>query len=315
MTSQHRYLKPLVIASTAIAIALSFSCSTMKRQASARNVRDVNYANKSGFRQSRDLQRSSITGSVAQPNSQRSSLIIPIDGSAPVKIISKSQSRPNTTVAASNGDLMSTGKVLEALVVPSQPGFVRSPYTQPARLIVVKEATPGSTMICPYTHKPFIVPTGFVNAPAPKPRTDNIVSTQPRSTTPVESSTLTPAVASNRQSSISSGSEFGSVFPSSDAAKTSPLKSNFANAPVNITPPTEGAAMQEAPYGELIPGRPGFVNSPYAAKNQLVDVTGLPVGMEVKCPYSGKLFRVPSAEMASSKATAPSTTPEQPARN
>ena len=314
MTSQHRYLKPLVIASTAIAIALSFSCSTMKRQASARSVRDVNYANKSGFRQNREMQRSSITGSVAEANSQRSSLIIPIDGSAPVKILTKPQSQPNTTVLAGNADMMSTGKVLEAIVVTSQPGFVRSPYTQPARLIVVKEATPGSTMICPYTHKPFIVPSGFVNAPAPKPRTDNIVSTQPRNTTPSESTKPGTTVASNK-TSVSSGSEFGSVFPTSDAAKSSPLKSNFANAPVNITPPTEGAAMQEVPYGELIPGRPGFVNSPYAAKNQLVDVTGLPVGMEVKCPYSGKLFRVPSAEMASSKTTTPSTSPEQPASN
>lgn len=39
--------------------------------------------------------------------------------------------------------------------------------------------------------------------------------------------------------------------------------------------------------------RPGFVQSPYGNPGQLVDVTGLPSGFEVKCPYTGKLFRVP----------------------
>lgn len=52
------------------------------------------------------------------------------------------------------------------------------------------------------------------------------------------------------------------------------------------------------PFGTTIPWRPGFVNSPFAAKNQLVDVTGLPVGMEVKCPYTGKLFMVPPGTSA-----------------
>jgi hypothetical protein len=60
-----------------------------------------------------------------------------------------------------------------------------------------------------------------------------------------------------------------------------------------VEPAPAANATPELPYGSPISGRPGFVNSPYAAKHQLVDVTGLPVGMEVKCPYTGKLFRVP----------------------
>lgn len=61
----------------------------------------------------------------------------------------------------------------------------------------------------------------------------------------------------------------------------------------SVAPTTPAAPVAELPYGSPIAGRPGFVNSPFAAKHQLVDVTGLPVGMEVKCPYTGKLFRVP----------------------
>ena len=86
--------------------------------------------------------------------------------------------------------------------------------------------------------------------------------------------------------------------PQPSAAPTKP-------APIATTPPAKAEA-QDIPFGTPITGRPGFVNSPYAAKHQLVDVTGLPVGMEVKCPYTGKLFRVPPQGDAQGK-SAPQT--------
>ncbi len=66
------------------------------------------------------------------------------------------------------------------------------------------------------------------------------------------------------------------------------------------SPPAKADTAQDIPFGNPITGRPGFVNSPYAAKHQLVDVTGLPTGMEVKCPYTGKLFKVPPQDTAQS---------------
>jgi hypothetical protein len=60
-----------------------------------------------------------------------------------------------------------------------------------------------------------------------------------------------------------------------------------------MTTPAPSTSI-ELPLGSPIAGRLGFVNSLYAAKHQLVDVTGLLLGMEVKCPHIGKLFRVPA---------------------
>lgn len=66
----------------------------------------------------------------------------------------------------------------------------------------------------------------------------------------------------------------------------------------DVVPSTVSSKPAERPYGTPVPGRPGLVNSPYAGKMQLVDVTGLKSGQEVKCPYTGKLFRVPPGEQA-----------------
>ena len=47
------------------------------------------------------------------------------------------------------------------------------------------------------------------------------------------------------------------------------------------------------PYATPVAGKPGFVSSPFAPSAGYVDVRGYPPGVEVKDPYSGKMFKVP----------------------
>ena len=148
--------------------------------------------------------------------------------------------------------------------VPDLPGYVRTPFTNPPRLVDVRGMSAGSKVVCPYTQRPFLVP-GSVTATS-----NNVASSRPKTPAAPERPRTTP------------------VAPNSNvAAMTTPAPSTPSVAPKTPAP------TAELPYGSPITGRPGFVNSPFAAKHQLVDVTGLPVGMEVKCPYTGKLFRVP----------------------
>jgi len=58
-------------------------------------------------------------------------------------------------------------------------------------------------------------------------------------------------------------------------------------------PRPQKTAKGDYPYGTPVPGKPGFVKSPYAADQGLVDVRGFPPGTEVKDPFTNKIFLVP----------------------
>ena len=196
-----------------------------------------------------------------------------------------------------------------AQAVPGLDGYVRSPFTSPPRLVDVRGMDSGSKVVCPYTSRPFLVPampkaeTPTVAStpapapvskptPAPAPAPTKPVASAPAPTAPTKPATVTPAPTAPTK--VAANNATAPTPPPSAPVKP---QAQPKPAPLPTTPPAPPApakaAASEIPFGNPIPGRPGFVNSPFAAKHQLVDVTGLPTGMEVKCPYTGKLFRVP----------------------
>jgi hypothetical protein len=53
------------------------------------------------------------------------------------------------------------------------------------------------------------------------------------------------------------------------------------------------SAQPEFPTAELVPGKPGYVVSPFDSSGRYVDVTGYTSGSKVKDPWTNKIFIVP----------------------
>lgn len=65
--------------------------------------------------------------------------------------------------------------------------------------------------------------------------------------------------------------------------------------PSSSSAPRLSTVSQSAdlPYGKPVPGKPGYVFSPFDKNGGYVDVTGYSPGQKVKDPYTGKIFLVP----------------------
>ena len=85
------------------------------------------------------------------------------------------------------------------------------------------------------------------------------------------------------------------VEPSEPSEPSEPKKPEkpTTNEPVVNPVPEQPKVVGEVPYGKNVPGKPGFVTSPFSPYSGYIDVRGFPPGTEVKDPYSGKTFLVP----------------------
>jgi len=110
--------------------------------------------------------------------------------------------------------------------------------------------------------------------PAPRPKSSHSSEDRsPKVTIPVEEPSPAPQIANNPP----------------PATGPSPAPNTGASS----------STKPDLPFGTPVPGRVNMVNSPYAGKTQLVDVSGMGTGQTVKCPYTGKLFKVPPSQQAS----------------
>jgi hypothetical protein len=77
--------------------------------------------------------------------------------------------------------------------------------------------------------------------------------------------------------------------PPPPTADNQPPVTGTTPPPPPVTPP----AGNSIPYGKPVPGKKGFVTSPFDAAAGMIDVRDIAPGTKVKDPYTGKVFLVP----------------------
>lgn len=212
----------------------------------------------------------------------------------------KKNAQQITAKVTSNSDNV---EIKQGILITDKPGYVRSPYTTPAKLIDVTDYKPGQEARCPYTRRIFIVPGEVPAESIAKTETTKPAETEPTTETTPEKAEQTastqidtPETPEVSETKVEIETETANKKESTE--DTSSIAQNTENKIDNSKEQQkeEQEVKKALPFGKPVQGLPGFVSSPYAKDNQLVNIQGLEPGVIIRCPYSGKVFRVPLAE-------------------
>jgi hypothetical protein len=112
--------------------------------------------------------------------------------------------------------------------------------------------------------------------------TTTTTATSDTVTTPGRTVT-TPTTQPNRRTTTTQAQPRANTGPSSVTERSKPSPS----------PSRTASPQAQIPTAKPVPGKPGYVFSPFDPSGGYVDVTGYSPGQKVKDPYSGKIFLVP----------------------
>jgi hypothetical protein len=87
------------------------------------------------------------------------------------------------------------------------------------------------------------------------------------------------------------GADRGQSRTSSGSSVTS--RKEAAQSSTGVSSSRASAPSTAFPTGKLVPGKPGYVFSPFDKEGRYVDVSGFPSGTKVKDPWTDKIFLVP----------------------
>jgi hypothetical protein len=190
-----------------------------------------------------------------------------------------------TTALFGNGNSSETARTAQSSVpvaesVKGRPGFVYSPHVPNQALVNVAKFSPGQEVRCPYTDKLFRIPEPALEIKGPAA----IAYTEVPFRNFALADDFSPTRVPLRPQALK---------PTDPVAVIKRLGLDVFALDVS-NPASDIGPLGSLPFAKNVPGTPGMVYSPFARKSQLVDVAGLMPGVEVTCPYTGKLFRVPA---------------------
>jgi hypothetical protein len=120
--------------------------------------------------------------------------------------------------------------------------------------------------------------------------------TSTTTTTTVASDSVTPGrhvVASTRESQRRQSTAPVQPRPGATPRISQTTTTEKPKPSPNQAPRTVDSQPAQYPTAKVVPGKPGYVFSPYDPNGGYVDVNGYASGSKVKDPYSGKIFLVP----------------------
>jgi hypothetical protein len=104
--------------------------------------------------------------------------------------------------------------------------------------------------------------------------------------------TVTPTTANTQQRTTTTTQNAPATTKPGPSPKSAPPTVTEKSKPFP-SPSRTTATQTQLPTAKPVPGKPGYVFSPFDASGGYVDVTGYTSGQKVKDPYSGKIFLVP----------------------